>query len=197
VIDDVRATSRDALLLSSHPRSNHRIPFVANFCPQLPRFNEIFSKFICLLSDDICMKELFPDKPVIAYRRAPTFKDILVNSFLKSISPGPHSKHFSTAKGRAAPLTHTQLLAIPFTHTTATLHTILGHANCNTTNIIYIATCTKCHKQYIGETGRKLKTRVSEHIRLHNSLGYRKVEELFWINKLDTIGFDLNKKDHQ
>ena len=26
-------------------------------------------------------------------------------------------------------------------------------------------TCTKCNKQYIGETGRKLKTRFSEHLR--------------------------------
>ena len=28
----------------------------------------------------------------------------------------------------------------------------------------YIITCTKCNKQYIGETGRKLKIRISEHL---------------------------------
>jgi len=37
------------------------------------------------------------------------------------------------------------------------------HMNCNSSNIIYLITCTKCLKQYIGETSRKLKDRLNDH----------------------------------
>jgi len=35
--------------------------------------------------------------------------------------------------------------------------------NCSSSNIIYLITCTKCHKQYVGETSRKLKDRLNDH----------------------------------
>ena len=52
-----------------------------------------------------------------------------------------------------------------YAHHTGTSHNIQGHITYNTSNVIYIITCTKCNKQYIGETGRKLKTRISELLR--------------------------------
>ena len=38
--------------------------------------------------------------------------------------------------------------------------------NCNTRNIVYIIECNlqNCNQKYIGETERKLKDRISEHI---------------------------------
>ena len=35
--------------------------------------------------------------------------------------------------------------------------------NCNSTHTIYLITCTKCQKQYVGETARKLKERINNH----------------------------------
>jgi len=40
---------------------------------------------------------------------------------------------------------------------------IINVMDCNTTNVIYLITCTKCRKQYIGETKRKLKDRFHNH----------------------------------
>ena len=37
--------------------------------------------------------------------------------------------------------------------------------NCNSTNIVYLITCNHCNLQYIGQTGRRLKDRVSEHLK--------------------------------
>lgn len=37
--------------------------------------------------------------------------------------------------------------------------------NCHSSNIIYLLTCRKCGMQYVGETGRKLKERVGDHLR--------------------------------
>ena len=41
---------------------------------------------------------------------------------------------------------------------------IHGHITCNSTNLIYIIICSKCQKQYVGETGKKLKIRITEHL---------------------------------
>ncbi len=36
--------------------------------------------------------------------------------------------------------------------------------NCNTKGVIYLTSCTHCDKQYVGQTGRKLKERMREHL---------------------------------
>ena len=42
---------------------------------------------------------------------------------------------------------------------------IHGDITCNSNNLIYVITCLQCRKQYVGKTGRKLKTRITEHLR--------------------------------
>ena len=38
-----------------------------------------------------------------------------------------------------------------------------GH--CTTRNLVYLITCTKCAKQYVGETKREFRFRMAEHVR--------------------------------
>ena len=35
---------------------------------------------------------------------------------------------------------------------------------CTSCNIIYLVTCSRCNKQYVGETGRSLRDRVTDHV---------------------------------
>jgi len=35
---------------------------------------------------------------------------------------------------------------------------------CASTNIVYLVTCTKCNMQYVGETGRSLRDRITDHV---------------------------------
>ena len=35
---------------------------------------------------------------------------------------------------------------------------------CNSSNLIYCIECQKCNKLYVGETSRKIKLRISEHL---------------------------------
>ena len=46
---------------------------------------------------------------------------------------------------------------------TNTEYRISDRMSCNTVNIIYVINCLKCNKQYVGETGRKLKDRLNNH----------------------------------
>ena len=47
--------------------------------------------------------------------------------------------------------------------TTKHTYTIESNMNCNSTNIIYLITCTYCKLQYVGQTKRKLKDRLNDH----------------------------------
>ena len=48
-----------------------------------------------------------------------------------------------------------------FFSTGETRHTT-SYINCNTTNLIYMIQCNRCHLQYIGEIKRRLKDRFNE-----------------------------------
>jgi len=51
-----------------------------------------------------------------------------------------------------------------FTSTvTKQTYTIETNMNCNSSNIIYLITCTHCKLQYVGQTNRKLKDRLNDH----------------------------------
>jgi len=47
--------------------------------------------------------------------------------------------------------------------TTAKIYSVKTTTNCNTQNIVYLITCSKCRLQYVGETGRSLKDRLNNH----------------------------------
>lgn len=41
---------------------------------------------------------------------------------------------------------------------------ITHHINCKSINIVYLITCKKCGKQYVGQTGRSLADRINDHL---------------------------------
>jgi hypothetical protein len=44
------------------------------------------------------------------------------------------------------------------------LFPILHRLSCSDCNVIYLIECQRCHSRYVGETGRKLRTRIAEHV---------------------------------
>lgn len=46
---------------------------------------------------------------------------------------------------------------------TATTYRIRHQLSCTSTNIIYLITCRKCKKQYVGYTTKQLNTRINHH----------------------------------
>jgi hypothetical protein len=48
-------------------------------------------------------------------------------------------------------------------YTTNNTYNIKNHISCYSRNLIYLITCLKCKKQYIGETGRQLRERLTDH----------------------------------
>jgi hypothetical protein len=112
-------------------------------------------------------REAFPEKPIIAYRRNKNLADTLVRAKCGT-NQETHSK------------THDKMCKTPWNckfcpkpsqtrtyKSTTTGREYKGPAKytCKTENIIYLITCRKCSKQYIGETYRQFQVRMKEHLK--------------------------------
>ena len=109
------------------------------------------------------MGELFSEKPAVAYRRGRNIGDNLVRSRLRndtnvSHMPGTHA--CGSVGCHSCPfLDNVTCISGP-----RRSFTIKRSFTCQHSNLVYILRCNKCGILYVGETGRTLDTRCSEHI---------------------------------
>ena len=106
--------------------------------------------------------------PLVAFRRSPNLRGILVKAQLPStvLNHNDIPKPPGSYRCGLNCLTWKYIADGQTTYTfTATGETrnINSHMTCNTNNIIYMVRSTKCNLQYIGETKRRLKDRFNEH----------------------------------
>ena len=147
-----------------------RIPFITTFNPSLPRISYIIKKHYHLqLSSNRCQNVFQQQLPVVAFRRSPNLRDLLVTAKLPSNSTNPHpqlpSGSFSCGKNCATcPYISDGLTTYTSFSTNETRH-IKSNLTCDTKNLIYMIQCNRCNLQYVGETKRRLKDRFNEHRR--------------------------------
>ena len=169
-LDKARKADRNTLLTEKIPSGNkkERIPLILTFNPANPKLKYIINKHWHLVEKCI-NKDIFPEKPIIAYRRNKNLSDQLVRA--KCV---PH-KETEIAK-----ITHDKRCKKPWMcsfcpkpsqnqsfKSSVTGREYKGPAKytCKTQNLIYLITCKKCKKQYVGETCREFDTRMKEHLR--------------------------------
>lgn len=68
--------------------------------------------------------------------------------------------------------------------TTGSKFSIASDLTCSSSNIVYLITCNKCKKQYVGETGRTLRERMTDH------------RSAIKLNKKTPIGIHFNEINH-
>ena len=145
-----------------------RIPFITTFNPSLPHISHIIKKhFNLLLSSHRC-KSVFQHPPVVAFRRSPNLRDLLVTAKLpfNSSNPKLSSGSFRCGKNCATcPYICHGLTTYTFFSTGET-RPIKSNLTCETKNLIYMIQCNRCNLQYIGATKRRLKDRFNEHRRI-------------------------------
>ena len=126
-------------------------------------------KNLNILHSSARCKQTFSSPPVVAYKRTPNLRDLLVRTQLRD----------NTNPQRKAPpgiykCNHPRCLTCPFLQEGQTKYTfsatkeerrINDNLNCKSKNLIYFIECKKCTKQYIGETKRQLHERFGEHRR--------------------------------
>ena len=146
-----------------------RVPFITTYNPSLPSiFNIIKKHYNLLLSSDRC-KNAFLHLPVVAFRRSPNLRDLLVTAKLS-----PNVTHSNSTLPSGSFRCGKNCATCPYIFhgltnykscSTGETRSINFHITCETKNLIYMIQCNRCHLQYIGETKRRLKDRFNEHRR--------------------------------
>ena len=105
--------------------------------------------------------------PVVAFRRSPNLRDLLVTAKLSSNSSNPEhpSGSFRCGKNCATCPYISYGLTSYTCFSTGETHSIKSNLTCDTKNLIYMLQSNRCNLQYIGETKRRLKDRFNKHRR--------------------------------
>ena len=154
-------------------KTSSRIPLVITYDPSHKTIASTLHKYLPLLHSSQRCKEAIPEAPMVAFRRPRNIKDIIVSSSIKVTSTDAPAKGFHpcnkcaacrhTHEGNVDPLQHTATGSTFKSNVSGEQFTIYHPLSCLSTNIIYLITCRRCGKQYVGETKRTLKTRLLEH----------------------------------
>ena len=145
-------------------KTTDRPVFVIHYDPRLPNVNAIVKKHFRVMTQDPHMKAVFPDPPLIAYRRQRNIREVLIRAKVPPVTKRPKRELLGMRKcNRDVYCNYTMVGDHVKATASSYQHQITTKVTCTTSNIIYLITCMKCLMQYVGETKRRLKDRLAEH----------------------------------
>ena len=168
--------TRQDCLKTTKQRKNHRTPFFVTYHPSLPQLSTILKQNIKILQNSKTCKEVFPDVPILSYRRPKNLRDILVRARIKRDTPSnPTGTYKCHSRRNCITCQHITDSTTSFNFTNTDDFTksydIKQRLDCNSTNVLYALQCKRCltyghkNRQYIGQTSRRLKGKFNEHRR--------------------------------
>lgn len=158
---------------------NKIIPLVSFYSQQSIQLNratkENFTKFMERT------KFLTKHRPIAAYKRNKNLLDTLVSSKITTsckVSKSGVYKHF-VGKRMVQNKTNKQLFQVQ------------RNMSAHVSNCVYLISCSKCHKQYVGQTKNQLLLRIYQHsYNIRNKIEKRRyVVRHFLIHGLDALRF--------
>jgi len=165
-VERARSVSRtDALTPKDRKEEgNDRTVAVLTFHPHnLPVRNILLHNFH-VLQQDPELGSIFSQPPLVAFKRDSNIRDHLVRSRVRTSNADPSPPgNLQCNKPKCK--------TCSFIDPTTTFHgpsgrfTVKGSFNCQSSNVVYIITCSLCARLYVGETYRTLAERFSEHLR--------------------------------
>lgn len=145
-------------------------------------------KWKTIIAENTSLTQRF--RTISAYKIHKNLSNHLTRSALTPTHPTVPTTRTRVGSRRC---TNTKCKACNYIVESSTFHSTHNHRQftlknsftCKSTNIIYLITCKKCNKQYVGETGRSLAQRITDHI------SYIK------LHKDNPTGLHFNLPEHQ
>src|SRR5579871_2046611 len=148
--------------LSPSPKSSSERPiFALSFHPHNLAVPPIIHRHLPILLSDPTTRQVFPDPPLVAFRRDKNLRDLLVRSRLCPNRGGPLGTIPCQRPCKTCPFVW-QTDSVDFPKST---FQIRRSFSCISRNVIYALFSRRCNMAYIGETGRILGDRFREHLR--------------------------------
>ena len=161
---------QDCPALLSKPRFTPM--FIITYNPHNPKLHQWIKDNHNILLADKKMSKIFPTPPSVSYRQARNIKQMMVRSRLKAL---PHSdcsdlqpagcfKHQHGNRGRKCELCPRIKEGNNFRSSyTGKSYTIRHNLTCKSKYCVYLITCRKCQKQYVGKSINHMHTRHGGH----------------------------------
>jgi hypothetical protein len=185
-VDEVKKLKQCDLLEPKEKQdSMDRIVLTLEYNPANPDILGIINSEWHQLESSPKLSKLFKNKPLLAHKRAPNLRDTLVRATTQ-YPPVPDSRvkfnpNAEKCKRRNCPYCpKPSVQGYIKSKITKETYRTTKYVSCESRNVIYCIECTQCGKQYIGETKRSFRIRISEHMGdVRNTRNYKPVARHF------------------
>jgi hypothetical protein len=156
----------------------NRVPLVLTYHPSLEKISRIVRHHWKEIEKSETLAKLFPEPPVVAFRRPKSIKDTLVRGAVSrpSLTVGQCKPCGDKRCKCSLQLQHAQVV---HSKTTGKEYKIFCNVNCKTHNVVYLPDCHVCGSQYVGESVQPFNKRMNRHNR-----DLAKKTLLPWVNTL-------------
>ena len=164
-IDKARQRSRDALLSyrSKSAEVGTILSFVLTYHPDLPKIRDIVDKNWSIIESSNELKDIYQNKPVMAFKRPKSLRDFLVQARLKPNSDDDNQN------GECRPCGRKRCQCCKMITSAGTVKSspwatvrLRQNTDCTTEKVVYLISCSSCNKQYVGETKGSLNKRMND-----------------------------------
>ena len=142
---------RNDLLEYKEKKIKKRVPLVLTYHSSLEKISGIGRHHWKEIQKSETLTKLFPEPPVVAFRRPKRNKDTLVRAAVsRSSSTVGQCKPCGDKRCKCClQLQHAQVF---HSKTTGTEYNIFCNVNCKTPNVVFLLDCHVCGSQYVGES---------------------------------------------
>lgn len=152
-------------LLNSEKREKTlRLTFNIVFHPAFQNLSKLLRKLHVILACNQDHQKVFPDIPIIGFRKGKSLQDFLVRAKVQPLEPqtgactGCSSKRCEVILSKGS----------SFADKNGNIyHHRSGTLDCNSQNVVYLITCRACGLQYVGSTKTKFRTRYNNYHTCH------------------------------
>ena len=143
-------------------RDNNRGTFVIDYHPALREHYGIFRELQIIVGLSGVFLSVMPEPPMICLRRSKSLKDHLVRAKLKKINVAVNG--MVKCGGKKCRVCESIVVGNTCRSTVQQrVFCINHHFDCNSQGVIYLITCGKCSKQYVGSTITTFRLRFNNH----------------------------------
>ena len=166
VAEEISRSDRSQFLTKSKRDSNNRVPLVVTFSHKFREFSKILHQnYKAMIQNTPGMKNIFPEPPMVAYRRNANLKDVLVRArhwkAPAKKTTGRHSDHLHPTRETKIDRFMNNKSNLVNSRNGRSCHVAGGSSKDK--NIIYAVECTKCRLLYVGYTTDQLNHRMNRH----------------------------------
>ena len=155
---------REKALEKVEKTKSDRVTFAVKYHPSLPSVANIVKKHWCSMTREKRLKEIFPKPPMVAYQQHSNLRSQLVRAKLPNGENNRKTIGMKKCIKGCSVCSYLKDTKHIKSRKTGERVEMKNKFNCNSAGVVYMVECHKCGIQYIGQTTRKFKARMGEHI---------------------------------